>query len=328
MLNFLPKSQETDFEELLDRDTSVFKPYLNYVINFTKTDLKKLKSLSKSYYRIFEHANNNTVDKLSKKLTNKFDEELCLMLTHINSDYGLSQLNKLTQTNIKTKNFVLEHNFILEDNLLHRRFILNKTYVVEKDIDQIQIKNNDALQGLLPQEYLPQRTGLYCKSEMGHILSLNLGVLDEDIITKSPLKYHHWFMPSGEECCDESTFGEINYIYKVLPGSDIKVEIIGDYFKTKRIVCESNHIYAPALKNITLVKQEDVGTGYLSYIGTIGGLPDWWFEDETPTCPECQRTMFFVGQLKCSFSNGEHYGFHCEKCGIGVQIHQDEDSHR
>ncbi len=63
------------------------------------------------------------------------------------------------------------------------------------------------------------------------------------------------------------------------------------------------------------------------HLGRLGGYPDWWQQPEVPDCPACGRLMFYVGQVHaCAVRNdaidAALYAFHCEDCGIGVQVVQ------
>lgn len=59
----------------------------------------------------------------------------------------------------------------------------------------------------------------------------------------------------------------------------------------------------------------------------LGGLPRWIQAADYPPCPECQRTMRFIGQLETSaivrwHPEGITYAFVCIECGKAATVYQ------
>ena len=42
---------------------------------------------------------------------------------------------------------------------------------------------------------------------------------------------------------------------------------------------------------------ETADTAQLGLRSKLGGVPNWDQGDETPTCPDCQQEMIFIGQI-------------------------------
>lgn len=56
-------------------------------------------------------------------------------------------------------------------------------------------------------------------------------------------------------------------------------------------------------------------------VGHIGGYPGWIQDDTYPDCPDCRRSMTFVGQIDVS-SGGRFYGLVCFACLTAATVYQ------
>lgn len=57
----------------------------------------------------------------------------------------------------------------------------------------------------------------------------------------------------------------------------------------------------------------------------LGGLPTWVQDAEYPACPDCSRTMPFLGQISNEDfmeAEGIYYTFHCVPCGVTATTYQ------
>lgn len=58
----------------------------------------------------------------------------------------------------------------------------------------------------------------------------------------------------------------------------------------------------------------------------IGGMPAWIQDADYPTCPKCNNTMKFIGQISMEdfeeYGEGIYYGFLCEDCNIASTTYQ------
>jgi hypothetical protein len=204
-------------------------------------------------------------------------------------------------------------------------------------VDEGDIVHTPGLEFLLDAaDYLPEDCGWVCLSPPAHILTAQLDLLPGDPLTASPLKVHHWFLPSGEECCDESTVGH-SLAYRPLPGSERLVTLVANLsYPHKPRDAEGECHYEdygdePFVAQHRLVLEPFIGqrlTWPNHQLGRLGGYPDWWQYPEVPDCPECKRLMFYVGQVHNAPAIREEvifaalYAFHCEDCGIGAQVVQ------
>ncbi|PID90106.1 MAG: hypothetical protein CSA97_04635 [Bacteroidetes bacterium] len=60
---------------------------------------------------------------------------------------------------------------------------------------------------------------------------------------------------------------------------------------------------------------------------TIGGMPDWVQDAEYPTCPDCGRTMRFLGQIVWEqildqYAEGTLFLTYCRECRVAIAMHQ------
>jgi hypothetical protein len=184
--------------------------------------------------------------------------------------------------------------------------------------------------------YLPENRGWVCLSPPAHILTAQLDLLPGNPLAASPLKFHHWFLPSGEECCDEGTVGH-SLAYHVLPGSTQLAALAANlsYPDEPRNIEGACHYEdygdEPYKTRHRLVLEPFAGQrlGWPNHrLGRLGGgHPEWWQQPKVPGCPACGRLMFYVGQVHaCAIRDdvidAALYAFHCEDCGIGAQIVQ------
>lgn len=57
----------------------------------------------------------------------------------------------------------------------------------------------------------------------------------------------------------------------------------------------------------------------------LGGLPEWVQYPEYPNCPDCGRSLRFLGQLDADEHGGWEgliYAFHCAECGVAATVQQ------
>ena len=152
-------------------------------------------------------------------------------------------------------------------------------------------------------------------------------------MSKSPLRCHHWFLSSGEECCEEAI--NTYYAYRNLEDSDKLVKLIADLSvsnskeRPQESSCEGSEECEEPEKiyRIVLEPHNPDRDWKTKNMGKLGGYPDWWQSPEIPACPECGKMMFYVGYVKANTIRNDMvdaalYGFHCEDCGIGAQIVQ------
>ncbi len=178
-----------------------------------------------------------------------------------------------------------------------------------------------------------------CATPLSHLLTVPLDLLDGDPLADSPLRFHHWFLTTCEEECDEAIL--VRYVYRAAGDDGRRVILIGDLEGSERQpACEGSfpdhdNALRSAPSGVTLKHRlalerynpDRPRRPRHTRYGLLGGYPVWYQQPEVPDCPECGKLMFYVGQVTSYMVSdysvdGARYGFHCEDCGIGAQVVQ------
>ncbi len=185
----------------------------------------------------------------------------------------------------------------------------------------------DALQletGLEPQTWLEEPRGIYCLLPPAHLARVPLELVHCD--SSDRLQAFHFAISACQKPgCDEwAAYYEARA--GIQPGH---LRLISDPLEQQemimdeRIYCRGEREKQPAPKRVELSPFDPADSR--TPLGRIGGRPKWTQSPEVPSCPECERAMFFVGQLDTAGLDilyFDLFAFVCERCAITVQVRQ------
>lgn len=178
---------------------------------------------------------------------------------------------------------------------------------------------------LEPEAWLEEPRGLTCLQPPTHLVRVPLELVHCE--PSERLKAFHFGLSScarGGSACDEWLA-----IYEAHAGSRPgRLQLVSDLLEHEEMMdpgecCQGAEEKLPEPKRVELspFELDDSRT----VLGSIGGRPEWVQGPEIPSCPECERAMFFVGQIETLWldvSFVELFGFVCERCAITVQVRQ------
>lgn len=331
--------EDRRFSQLIETDISAFSPYIDQVAQWNEDRLKLLEEMDwQNYWKIMEGLPDASVLKIADKLKSKkklkdSDRIYLKLLIGSGTPLSLEILAGLARTHSVAAELCGDYLLHIPESGPAVPRLCRKSLDIVAYEDERGENAEGIFYPLAHNEYLPEKFGWTCKSPMGHILSVDLSLLNTDALNKSPLRCHHWFLSSGEECCDEAI--NTYYAYRNLDDSDRRVKLIADLSvsnskeRPQESSCEGSEEYEEPEKEYRIVLEphnpdRDWKT---KSMGKLGGYPDWWQSPEVPSCPECGKMMFYVGYVKADAIRSDMidaalYGFHCEDCGIGAQIVQ------
>ncbi|HNF15330.1 MAG TPA: hypothetical protein PK453_16800 [Leptospiraceae bacterium] len=330
--------EDRRFTELLETDRRAFSPYIDQIADWDEDRLKLFSEMDwRNFWKIMDGLSDESVHKIAdrlrakKKITEE-DSVSIMLLIGAGTDAALSVLNELAQKSRTVRELCSDHHLMItEKGPAVKRMTPESLDIVAYPSNE---KNQEGLEfPLSHSEYLPEKFGWGCRSPMGHILSMNLDLLPSGDLKQSPLRWHHFFLSSGEECCDEilCTY----YAYRNTEGSDRLVELIADLAasepkqRPEDSDCEGSEETEFPEKEymIVLEPHSPERDRKIKRLGKLGGWPEWWQSPEILSCPECGKMMFYIGcvyadTLRNDMPDAALYGFHCEDCGIGAQAVQ------
>lgn len=330
--------EDRRFTDLMETDIGAFSPYIDQIADWDEDRLKLFSDMDwRNFWKIMNGLSDSSVLKIAgrlrakKKITDE-DSVSIKLLIGAGTDAAFSALAELAQKSRTVRELCQDHHLIIPENgPAVRRMTPASLDIVAYPSEK---KNQNGLEfPLFHSEYLPEKFGWACRSPMGHILSLNLDLLPSGDLKQSPLRWHHFFLSSGEECCDEilCTY----YAYRNTEGSDRLIELIADLAasepkqRPEDSDCEgSKETEFPVKKyRIVLEPHNPERDRKVKRLGKLGGWPEWWQSPEILSCPECGKMMFYIGcvyadALRDDMPDAALYGFHCEDCGIGAQAVQ------
>jgi hypothetical protein len=340
--------EDSGFTALVDMAPDAFAPYLDLVSGWSFDQLRLLRQLDgQNYWKIMRGASNEAFDRIAAPLLarmakqRKFSPEdklRVMLLVGINTPYALAQIGDLARQSSELAELCGNYHLSIPANgPAIRRCVPAYLDIVAYDAEEEDTPHQSGLEYPLPHaEFLPEIYGWNCRSPQGHILTAALDLIPGQPLAASPLRYQHWFLPVGEKCCDERK--KAYYTYQRLPDSDKLVELVADLAAPQptnrpQTGCKGPGRQAEASKSkrsygLSLEPcNPDRDRWSNPKLGRLGGYPEWRQTPQIPTCPECGQMMFYVGWVKADTLRRDLidvalYGFHCEQCGVGVQVVQ------
>lgn len=337
--------EDHDFTALVDMAPEAFAPYLESVSGWSFDQLRMLRQLDgQNYWKIMRGASNSAFDRIAAPLLarmakqRKFSPEdklRAMLLIGVNTPYALAQIGDMARQSSELAELCASYHLMIPaSGPAIRRCASDYLDIVAHFANQNGVSSHQSglEYPLAHAEFLPETYGWSCRSPQGHILTAALDLIPGQPLASSPLRYQHWFLPVGEKCCDERK--KAYYTYQRLPDSDKLVELVAnlaDPQPTKRPTtgCKGPGRPAEASKYTRYLRLEPYDPDRWSNhkLGRLGGYPEWRQNSQIPTCPECDRMMFYVGWVKADTLRDDLidvalYGFHCEQCGVGVQVVQ------
>ena len=330
--------EDDAFGKLLRLDATAFQPYADQVLKWNAEQLRRLRRMDSRNFRLVARgASDAAVDALAATLRKKlpaFNHDRALLLIGADTPRALEHLGELARASAELAALCADHHLeIPAAGPAIRRCSPQALDINAYEVEAGACLHTPGLAFPLPAaDFLPENRGWMCHAPVAHLLSARLDLLPGKPLAASPLKVQHWFLSTGEECCDESAVGHA-LAYRVLPGAEQQVELIANlsYPDQKREgECEYEGESEPVESAYRLALEPYHGEELEwpnERLGQLGGYPEWWQNPEVPTCPQCGRLMFYVGQVKADALRGDVmdaalYAFHCEDCGIGAQIVQ------
>lgn len=340
------RDRRFDLLLLLDRDA--FRPYADTVLGWDDERLCRLRGANfRNFWKIARGAADAAVDALAGTIRANLPalaqnranatHYRVLLLIGADTERAHAHLADLARQSAEVARHCREcHLEIPVAGPAVRRFTPDSLDINAYQVTEGAIAHTPGLDfPLAAADYMPENRGWVCLAPPAHLLTVRLALLPGDPLAASPLKRQHWFLSSGEECCDEATVGH-SLAYRVLPDSDRRVALVAnlsypDEPRDQEGVCAyENGNSEPFTSRRRLVLEPFVGERLKwphQHLGRLGGYPDWWQQPEVPDCPRCGRLMFYVGQIDADVVRKDviHaalYAFHCEDCGVGAQVVQ------
>jgi hypothetical protein len=335
---------DSSFTGLLDMDPFAFSPYLDLISSWNFEQLKLLRLMDpQNYWKIMRGASDEVVERIAKPIwariarQRKFSPEdklRAMLVIGAGTPFALAQLGDLARQSDGVSELCAGYHLLVPPAGPAIQRCTPDYWDVTTSYKDNVTGHQAGLEYPLPHaEFLPEIYGWSCRSAQGHILTAALDRLPGQPLADSPLRYQHWFLPSGD-CCDERK--KAQYAYRHLPGSDKQVELVANLAlphpaDRPKTGCagDGSSFEAPPLNYYLVLKIGDPDLERWSYkkLGRLGGYPEWRQSPQIPVCPECDRMMFYVGWVKADTLRHDLpdlalYGFHCEQCGLGVQIIQ------
>lgn len=336
------------FKQLVLLDRDAFRPYAEQVVAWDDDTLRLLREMDfRNFWRVARGASDAAVDALAVTIRAHLDEleqdranvnhYRVQLLVGADTERALEHLADLARISPQVARHCRErHLEVPERGPAVRRFTPDFLEVNAYRVEEGELAHTPGLEFPLDAAaYLPEERGWTCHAPPAHILTARLDRLPGDPLAGSPLKFHHWFLSSGEECCDEGMVGH-SLAYRVLPGSERRVSLVANLSYPGESRDEGECSYEPydeaeAVETRYRLALEPFTARDLDWpnekVGRLGGYPEWWQHAEVPDCPHCGRLMFYVGQVHASAIRDDVidaalYGFHCEDCTIGAQVVQ------
>jgi hypothetical protein len=336
--------EDHDFTALVDMAPDAFAPYLDLISSWSSDLLKSLRQLDgKNYWKIMWGASDATFDRIAAPLLARIakqckfspeDKLRAMLLIGVNTPYALAQLGDLAR--LSPDMTELCGNYHLSVPAMGpaiRRCTLDYLDIITHYAGDDGLLHQSGLEYPLSHaEFLPEIYGWNCRSPQGHILTASLDLIPGQPLSTSPLRYQHWFLPVGEKCCDERK--KASYTYQRLPGSDKLVELVADLASPRptdrpKTGCKGPGRPVKSSRHQRYLRLEpyDPDRWCDDKFGRLGGYPEWRQRPRIPVCPECGQMMFYTGWVKADTLRNDLidvalYGFHCEQCGVGVQVVQ------
>ncbi len=339
-------ARDKRFKLLLLLDRTAFYPYADQVMAWDDERLNRLRNMDfRNGWKITCGASDSVTDMLADTIRAKLSAlpKSRADMTHYRvqlligaaTDRAHAHLADLARTSTEVARHCHErHLEIPADGPAVRRFMPDFMDINGYRLEKGALVHTAGLSYPLDAaDFMPENRGWVCLSPPAHILTAPLNLLPGKPLAASPLKVQHWFMSSGEECCDESTVGH-SLAYRALSDSDRLVELIAnlsypDEPRDEQVCDYQDYGDEPGRIQYRLVLEPFMGLHLWpnKCLGRLGGYPDWWQQPEPPDCPKCGRLMFYVGQVHSSaicedVIDAALYAFHCEMCGIGAQVVQ------
>ncbi|MCB1158608.1 MAG: hypothetical protein KDK45_13985, partial [Leptospiraceae bacterium] len=331
--------EDRRFTQLIEIDVSAFQPYISQIVEWKEDRLNLLREMDwQNFWKIMYGLPDSSVQKIAKKLGTKkklknSDKNYIQLLIGAGTTLALETLGELARKHSLASELCSD--FLLE--VLESGPAIPRVSRTSHDIIAYPDTENENQEGIFyplrHSEYLPEKFGWTCRSSMGHILSIDLELLKVNSLMSSSLKLHHWFLSTGEECCDESIC--TYYAYRNIKGSHQLIQLIADLAsanpkeRPEQTDCEGSETEDRQTKKYKIVLESHIPDRpwKVKTLGKLGGYPDWWQSPEIPSCPDCGRMMFYIGYVKADSIRDDMidaalYGFHCEDCGIGAQVVQ------
>ncbi len=336
------------FGHLALQDAEAFAPYRDQVTRWPDERLVKLRDMDfRNFWRLARGASDDAVDRLAARLRDHLPEvnrHRALLLIGCDTPRAHLHLADLGRRSPEIARLSRDHHFrIPERGPAVRRFCPESREIIayrQRKTPPEEIVHDQGLEYPVDMEELMDDVrGWRCAAPLTNLLTVPLDLLDGDPLSSSPLRFHHWFLTTCEEECDEAILAR--YVYRAAGDDGRRITLIGDLEGSQRQpTCEGglpDYDAAPrsSLSGVTLKHRlalepytpdrprRPLHTRY----GQLGGYPVWYQQPEVPDCPECGKLMFYVGQVTSYMVSdysvaGARYGFHCEDCGIGAQVVQ------
>ncbi len=330
--------EDDAFGKLLRLDAKAFQPYAAQVLKWNIEKLRRLHRMDFRNFRLVARgASDAAVDALAAMLRKKLpaiNKDRALLLIGADTPRALEHLGELARASAELAALCADHHLeIPAAGPAIRRCSPQALDINAYEVEEGACSHTPGLAFPLPAaEFLPENRGWTCHAPVAHLLTARLDLLPGKPLAASPLKAQHWFLAGGEECCDESAVGHA-LAYRALPGAEQQVELIANLSypdQAREGECEYEGEPGPVASAYRLALEPYRGEELEwpnERLGQLGGYPEWWQNPEVPTCPQCGRLMFYVGQVKAATIRNDVidaalYAFHCEDCGIGAQIVQ------
>lgn len=336
------------FGHLIHYDAEAFAPYRDQVTQWSDERLVKLRGMDfRNFWRLVRGASDNAVDRLADRLRSHLPDvnrHRAMLLIGCDTPRAHRHLADLGRRSPEIARLCHDHHLsIPERGPAVRRFSPGMREIIaynERPTPPEDIVHDQGLEyPIAMEELMDDVRGWRCAAPLTHLLTVPLDLLDGDPLADSPLAFHHWFLTTCKEECDEAIL--VRYVYRAAGGDGRRVTLIGDLEGSARQpACGGGLPHrdkasrlppsGATLRHRLALEPYDPDRPRRprhTHYGRLGGYPIWYQQPEVPDCPECGKLMFYVGQVTAYMVaddsvGGARYGFHCEVCGIGVQVVQ------
>ena len=298
------------FQLLAEQDPDAFRPWANTVLGLADALVIGLQDMDRhAFYWVTRDASNEAVDACaatiprdpSTTLTTA-DSARVLLLCGVLTGHALEVLGELGRAHPMVRSLMWEHHLeTVAEGPAVIRFSPQLQAIVGVETSDPALRSGRELAA----------TTSRCHKPAQHLLSVDVGV--HPALTSTRLPEQHFLLCNCELC---DAWLENNHWHFNVEGLASTAASEG--------ACAGDGRAPATAKSFAF---SSIKTSEFQRVGVLGGRAQWWQQSEVPACPTCKRMMFFVGQLKAGSVRDDMpdaglWGFHCERCGEGVQVMQ------
>ncbi len=281
----------------------------------------------KSHYYpgiLFKDANTDTRDKLIKKLDSDLENQnhILYALSWIGDQTVVSLFNSWRKNPpiwksklcVNPETYSFESGWELTNNGERRNLFYNECYPFEKsepkDSDPvIVLQKNDETCKWCGSSFITL-FDFDLKNKLLDFITFNT---DRLVIATCPLCACYGVLYTQIDNNGISRWCELNQKPAYLPEFKQEEEYFVIENPLRLSTCKRNAYYA-AKWTLGLPSSQ------------LGGHPSWVQDAEYPICPQCKKSMTFIGQLECAdfdeYAEGIYYSFICADCNIAATNYQ------